>query len=405
MVERAGIQFGARYRTVEEHAIVEMLLLAGFAFEVDLSRARITVIGALNRWIDNGLLVQTGPAGDRRFDPVEVVTFLKQAGLEHGDCFWPDHYVETGRRLVGELPPGPGQLFNVELRRSFSLRDTPVGKAIRVRAPLPLRSAHGQILELTTRIEGVPQARLLVTDGRLEARFVAEGQPEVTLGATFRIGGADQAVAAGAIHAPQDYLKPVEGLISISPTIRQLANRLAGDRASGQTAVRAFWNYMMDELACGPIHYDQVDPTGPCDWVLRSGWYDCQLGSALLVALCRSQGIPARLVSGHVLYAQAPTNHYWAEVWFEERGWTAFDLLSWDLSRGGRDALWREHFFGRIDHRMVMQRLPYEFTGALGVALPSAWHILQRRQGQGICVSIDGLDRRPAYRDIVTVSA
>ena len=35
MVERAGIQFGARYRTVEEHAIVEMLLLAGFAFEVE----------------------------------------------------------------------------------------------------------------------------------------------------------------------------------------------------------------------------------------------------------------------------------------------------------------------------------------------------------------------------------
>jgi hypothetical protein len=381
-----------------------MLLLAGFAFEGDLSRARRTVIRALNRWVDQGLGVQTGPGGDRRFDPVEVVIFLKKAGLEHGDSFWPDRYIETGRRLVGGLPGAPSQLFNVEFRRSFFLRDTPVGKAMRVRAPLPLSSAHGHILELATFIEGAPHARLLVADGRLEARFAAEGQSEVTLGAACRIGGADHGVPAGGIHAPQDYLKPVEGLIAVSPAVRQLAQRLVGDRPSGQGAIRAFWNYMMDELACGPIHYDQVDPIGPCDWVLRSGWYDCQLGSALFAALCRSQGIPARLLSGHVLYAQAPTNHYWAEVWVEERGWTPFDFLSWDLSRGGRDPLWREHFFGRIDHRMVMQRLPYEFTGALGVAVPTAWHILQRRQGRGVCVSLDDLDRRPVYRDAITVS-
>jgi hypothetical protein len=57
---------------------------------------------------------------------------------------------------------------------------------------------------------------------------------------------------------------------------------------------------MIDELACGPVHYDQVTPATPCDWVLESGWYDCQLGSAFLVALARARGIPARIVGGYV---------------------------------------------------------------------------------------------------------
>jgi len=105
-----------------------------------------------------------------------------------------------------------------------------------------------------------------------------------------------------------------------------------------------------------PIHYDQLDPVCPADWALKQGWYDCQLGSALLVALCRARQIPARMVSGYVLQVTAPTYHTWLEAWIDGRGWVPFDLASWDLSVCDRDERWRHYYFGCLDHRMAVQR-------------------------------------------------
>jgi len=198
-------------------------------------------------------------------------------------------------------------------------------------------------------------------------------------------------------------------LIHISDRVRALADLLAGPGGRPEAAVRAFWNFMLDELMCGPIHYDQVSSTTPCDWVLDSGWYDCQIGSALLIALCRARGIPARLVGGHVLYPAAPTNHYWAEVWFDHDGWLPMDLLCWDLSCGGADPDWRETFYGRIDPRMVTQCFPRQFTGALGVALPPVWHIIQSgatsrvEAASGVEIRLNDIAGDPVFVDSVAV--
>ena len=239
-----------------------------------------------------------------------------------------------------------------------------------------------------------------ISDGRLELRGLADGQGVAELGyrAVF-----DPSVQHGGEGSAADYLKPGEGLIQVSDRVRNLADRLAGPGARPQAAVRAFWNFMLDELMCGAIHYDQVTPTAPCDWVLDSGWYDCQLGSALLVALCRARGMPARLVGGHVLYRAAPTNHYWAEVWLDDEGWRPFDLLSWDLSGGGVNGDWRDHFYGRIDPRMVTQCFPRQFTGALGVALPAAWHVLQLGTAHGVEIRLNDITGRPVFVDTVAM--
>ena len=92
--------------------------------------------------------------------------------------------------------------------------------------------------------------------------------------------------------------------------------------------MKRFWNFMLDELAIGVLHYDELDPAHPIDWVLESGWYDCQMGSALLIALCRVRGIPARMASGYFLYPASPTPHYWVEVWLDH-GW--LDVAGHDL--------------------------------------------------------------------------
>ncbi|HWF47343.1 MAG TPA: transglutaminase-like domain-containing protein [Bryobacteraceae bacterium] len=398
----SGVRFADDYRTVAEGRILDMLLLAGSAYELGRPEAIAATREALDRWIDMGLGVRRSRTGERLFDPVEVVNVLKGLGLEGRDCFWADRYVRTGRRLVTDLSCNGGRGYIIHFRRNFSLRTVPVGKNLRLRMPLPLASIYGDELNIAPFIEGASDARLAMSDGRLEARFQAPGAP-VTLGAKLRFP--EIVRPSRTIHLLDllPYLRAREGLIVITDRVSALAQALAGPDADAVSAVRAFWNYLLDELCCGAIHYDQVRTDAPCDSVLETGWYDCQLGSALFVALCRARQIPARLVSGHVLYQRAPTNHYWAEVWFNETGWTPFDLLSWDLSIGGRDSQWREHFYGRIDDRIISQRLPFEFTGALGVSLPDAWHIVQTASDDGVDISLVAVSGEPVYSDVISI--
>jgi len=101
---------------------------------------------------------------------------------------------------------------------------------------------------------------------------------------------------------------------------------------------------MFDELTLGAIHYDKLHPRNPLDWTLDNCLYDCRVGSALVVALCRARGIPARLVSGYTINPVLPTMHTWIEVWFDDNGWLPFDLYSMELCGGDRDSAWRHYF-------------------------------------------------------------
>ncbi len=398
-----GVRFSDGYRTVAESRILDTLLLGGWAYEQGKPEAIAATRQALDRWIDMGLGVRLGPTGERLFDPVEVLNVLKKLGLEDRDRFWADRYVHTGRRLVTDFMANTKQSVRVDFKRAFNLGANLIGKGLRLRAPLPLRSVHGESFEVEALVDGSPGAQLRVSDGRLEARLTVLNEGTVTLGAKLAFSSAVMSSPA-AVPPFSPYLKSHEGLVSVTDQVNALAHSLAGPGADRNSVVRAVWNYMMDELICGAVHYDQIPAEGPCDWILQTGWYDCQLGSALFVALCRARGIPARIIGGHVLYRRAPTNHYWAEVWLEEKGWTPFDFLSWDLSLGGRDLQWRDHFYGRIDDRMVTQVLPFEFTGALGVTLPNVWHILQTVKGSGVEISLVALNTEPLYSDIVSIS-
>lgn len=412
-----GLATDSRYRTVPEDRVLDMLLLAGWAYAGEgAPEAAAATQRALQSWVEMGLGVHEPAEGGRRYDPVEVVNFLKRSGLDGHDDFWAQRYVATGRRLVNDLQasmpsqPGGARRFAVEFSRTFPA-PTDRDKPLRLRAPLPLPGGDLQDLDVSACLEGPGEMR--VSPGRMEARVAPAGSHDIVLRAQlgFTAGphrpGPHQLGLVGerlSSEAQALYLRPREGLVVVTETVSALAAALAAPEATAAGAVAAFWDYIVDELMSGAIHYDQVDAAAPCDWVLRTGCFDCQLGSALLIALCRARGLPARLVSGHLLYRRAPTNHYWAEVFLGDAGWTPFDLLSWDLSLGGRDPAWRNHFFGALDARMTMQRLPLAFTGALGTPLPASWQMLQTAVPGGVAIDLISLSGRTIYRDIVCVA-
>ena len=420
-----GSRVEARYRTVSEPRLLEVLLLGGWAFEVEAGRhaeALASTLTALDSWIELGLQYRRSERGERLYDPVEVLNFQKWAGLNGRDRFWIDRCVRTNRALVRDWaetkrdgvswPDGRSDApFHVTLQRTFDVRNFERGAKLRLRMPMPLPGAYVREIESVPVVSSDLRAEIFLSDGRMEARLAAFGEPFIEIGAEVSFiatprpaGTVEQAGRLDPAKA-EIYLRPIDGPIRITPKIRTLANFLAGPERGPWETVRTFWTYMIDELIPGMVHYDQVYPEAPGDWVLESGWYDCQLGSALFVSMCRARGIPARIINGHFLYRLAPTNHFWAEVWIDGQGWLPFDFLSWDLSAGGHDPEWRDHFAGTIDYRMVTQCLPQAFTGSMSVRLPPAWHMLHTRIGKGIEISMVGLDGSLAYRDRVTVHA
>jgi hypothetical protein len=423
-MRQSGIATQPRYRTVNKADIVEQLVCFGWVYEWHSQQrgtAQSEAAEALEQLVQRGLPSGKGLSGPQ-FDPVEVDTLIRWLGARDECGTW-QRFVTTTRKLIGEFhahvdeetpPPPPKTLpprrFAVTYRREFKLGHVQPGTEVRLRSPLPLEDEALRGLKL----EDVASADLasdpIVTAGRVEGRFRVPKSRTVafTWRASFTAYPTrpDGSPARLRPAAAELYTRSKEGLIQVSPRVRALADRLAGSRREPWETVRTFWDFLIDRMTFGALHYDEIDHAHPLDRLLEGGWYDCHLGSALLVALCRARGIPARLISGYTINPRAPGVHYWAEFWDEERGWVPIDTVAAELSLGGRDPLWRDYFFGQLDYRMKTECLPRLFTGTPTVRLPPVWHMLIRFPGSGVETGIfDASSGALVYRDQVLVES
>src|ERR1700761_5403894 len=154
-----GIRAEDRYRTVGERQIVNILLVAAFVSDLAAGleeRAVAHTSSALDRWVALGLDYRMSGQGERLFDPVEVVNFMKWSGRQGLDDFWVNHFVATSRQFFSEwnnagsaeaLHPDRNDpaRFKVELRRTFDLSGIEAGQKLRLRLPLPLSQSSEQL--------------------------------------------------------------------------------------------------------------------------------------------------------------------------------------------------------------------------------------------------------------------
>lgn len=63
---------------------------------------------------------------------------------------------------------------------------------------------------------------------------------------------------------------------------------------------------------------------------LEMGQGVCQDHAHLLIAAARTQGVPARYVTGYMVTdeSEAAAHHAWAEAWVEALGWVGFDVAN-----------------------------------------------------------------------------
>lgn len=121
-----------------------------------------------------------------------------------------------------------------------------------------------------------------------------------------------------------DYLHPT-GYAPFADPIRSFAARNA---AAGTVLERA---HELMEAVRGELVYEP-GTTGVqtrAEEVLALGRGVCQDFAHVLLAACRSVGIPARYVSGYLYDPTVPddlvASHAWVDVWDAESGWLALD--------------------------------------------------------------------------------
>ncbi len=177
-----------------------------------------------------------------------------------------------------------------------------------------------------------PNKYKLVIDefGNHYAEFDFSGQPAGTtqiVQIDYRVSvnelSYDLSGCQGAL--PTDFTQPELHIESANPQIVDLAKTLAKNKPNVCEKIRAFYNYIGDNLVYTPNgqNWGAQAALGPMG-------ADCTEYSDLLVALSRAQGIPARYFEG-VLYldkttdAIAKTEHAWVDVYMPSVGWVGMD--------------------------------------------------------------------------------
>jgi transglutaminase-like putative cysteine protease len=137
-------------------------------------------------------------------------------------------------------------------------------------------------------------------------------------------------------QVPEDFIQPELHIESANPQIVNLAGELSRGKKTVCQQIRAFYDYAGDKLV-----YTHNGKNWGAQAALGTMGADCTEYSSLLVALSRSQRIPARYFEG-LLYIDSETQnkaqleHAWPDVYLPGVGWVAMDPTL-GRARGDRD--------------------------------------------------------------------
>jgi hypothetical protein len=354
--------------------------------------ARARAEKTLERLLSRGLRSARGQGGGLLLDPYAANNAIKSRVGEPADDAWPDWQATTRRNAVSL--PTARHLYRLDLRREWHAFAAAPGRPLIFRLPLPLRNtqrgpAEVRVLEpaeaLIDRRDGPGRVELRLDPGRVSGPVMAEMAVQF-VGGEDR-GDEEPSAPLGAAVGPEDepWLRENEGVIAPSGAVKALAAKLADGRGTARDLAHSAWEWLISNLRFGDVHRGDLDSQDPLGGLLRTRLADCALGSSLLVGICRTLGVPARVLSGFLLHPANIGPHSWAEVRLAPGRWVPFDFGSWCYCAGDpRDPVWGNFFRGRVDARFIAEVAPREFTGWGSASPPERWFRLERLRGDRI---------------------
>ncbi len=157
---------------------------------------------------------------------------------------------------------------------------------------------------------------------------------------------------AGAEFAP--FLNPTARINSKDPRIVALAKQIAGSDTDGRAVARKIGEWTYRNLKWKKVESDTVE-------TLASREADCLEHSELYVALARSLGLPARVVTGAALSGGAFGAHAWVEIylgkWVEvDPTWGLMDRVDATHLRFDGDAFTSYAMLNQLDLEITSAR-------------------------------------------------
>ena len=146
----------------------------------------------------------------------------------------------------------------------------------------------------------------------------------------------------------EDFLQEERGIECNDYLIQKTARGIK-DQSEIET-VRSIYNHVVNNL-----DYCIQDKEQGASYAVQKGEGDCSEYSALFVAMCRANGIPARVVTGYaVVVSETLPRHAWAEVYFRNYGWVPFDPTWGDVE----EEWLQEALFGTMKPVYIFLKYP-----------------------------------------------
>ena len=223
-----------------------------------------------------------------------------------------------------------------------------------------------------TRNDGAIRASTVLPAGSIYT--VVSARPNVDAGLLARQGLVGPRLTSRGRSAFGRYL---ELPATTTPETIGLANELARNQTSTYGVVRAYERWMAQNVSYdldAPLPDDGEDAVH--DFLFDSQLGFCEQIASSLTIMLRTQGVPARLVTGYlpgsrdrisgVFEVKSSDAHAWVEVWFPESGWQAFDpTASVPLSANSKiDSIGADLVAGAVDY-IDAHRLPTAVVSVL----------------------------------------
>lgn len=138
-----------------------------------------------------------------------------------------------------------------------------------------------------------------------------------------------------------------EKYIEITPEIQKLAKEIVGSEVNYYYQAQKIFNWIIENMS---YKFPVVDKGVTNALKNRSG--DCGEYSFVFIALCRSLGIPARMVLGGWSVPQKEGPHVWAEFYLPNYGWIPADPTVAQMVKNNHSLA--DYYFCHLDNKRII---------------------------------------------------
>ena len=143
--------------------------------------------------------------------------------------------------------------------------------------------------------------------------------------------------------------------LEISELVKKTAGEIVGEETNPARQANLIYNWVLENIRLQEVSYPLVLGASASHQALEKKRGDSALQAILFTALCRSQGIPTRVVGGFRLIPGAETPAVWAEFFLPNQGWIPVDpgtaqliCLSQKLTAAENKKI-KDYYFGNLD--------------------------------------------------------